>query len=161
MNLIHAILGPDSRQLALGQECARAVVVLLVGVALIRLSGKRTFSRESPLDIVVTIVIGSNLSRALTGSAPFFGTLAASAVMVATYHLLTHACQRMPVLSRLLKGEPVRLVTDGVVDPDAMRRQAIAESDLHEALRIQSVGQIDEARLVTLENNGQISVLKT
>lgn len=160
MDLIHAVIGSDSRQLAWGQESARAVIVLLVGVALIRLSGKRSFSRETPLDIVIAIVIGSNLSRALTGSAPFFGTLVASSAMMLTYRLLAQACQRFPALSRFVKGEPVRLAADGVVDPKAMRAQAIGDSDLQEALRIKSIAGIEEARLVTLENNGQISVLK-
>jgi hypothetical protein len=38
-------------------------------------AGRRVFGRWAALDIVVAIVVGSNLSRALTGAAQLGGTL--------------------------------------------------------------------------------------
>jgi len=53
-------------------------VIFAFGLALVRLAGRRVFVRWAALDIVVAVVVGSNLSRALTGTAPLGGTLAAS-----------------------------------------------------------------------------------
>ena len=57
------------------QECARAALIFCYGLLLVRLAGRRIFATWSALDIVVAIVTGSTLSRALTGNAPLFGTL--------------------------------------------------------------------------------------
>ncbi|MGH8291183.1 MAG: hypothetical protein ACREV7_19635 [Steroidobacteraceae bacterium] len=40
-----------------------------------RLAGRRTFARWSALDMIVSIIMGSSLSRALTGAAPLGGTI--------------------------------------------------------------------------------------
>ena len=125
-----------------------------------RVSGKRTFSRGSPLDIVVTIVIGSNLSRALTGNAPFFGTLVASAAFVGLYRLLAQVCHRWPSLDRVFKGKPVHLIDGGVVDTAALGREAMTRGDLDEAMRAKGVEEAAQVRLAVLENSGQISVIK-
>lgn len=57
-----------------GQECLRSIAVFAFGLALVRLAGRRMFCKWSAIDIIVSIMIGSNLSRAITGSAPFLGT---------------------------------------------------------------------------------------
>ncbi len=61
------------------QECARAVVIFAFGLLLMRFSGRRIFAQWSALDIVVAFTAGSNLSRAITGPVPLFGTMAAMA----------------------------------------------------------------------------------
>src|SRR5690348_10535150 len=79
--MIDTIFGVKDH-ITVGQECARAVLIFVYGLIALRISGKRTFARWSALDIVLSIIIGSNLSRALTGSAPLGGTLAAVAVLI-------------------------------------------------------------------------------
>jgi uncharacterized membrane protein YcaP (DUF421 family) len=55
----------------------RGLSVFLFGLALLRVFGRTAFGKQSPLDIVVAIVVGSNLSRTLTGNAPLLPTFAA------------------------------------------------------------------------------------
>jgi len=50
------------------QECVRTVLVFAYGLLLVRLAGRRIFGKWSALDIIVSIMVGSNLSRALTRS---------------------------------------------------------------------------------------------
>lgn len=64
------------------QECARAALIFAYGLLLVRVAGRRAFARWSALDIVVAIIVGSNLSRSLTGSAPLFPTIAATALLM-------------------------------------------------------------------------------
>ncbi len=66
----------------LGQECARAVLIFFYGLVMLRLSGRRTFAQMSAIDLVISIVVGSNLSRAMTGGVPLWGTLASVIVLV-------------------------------------------------------------------------------
>jgi uncharacterized membrane protein YcaP (DUF421 family) len=157
---VHAVIGPDSPHLAWWQACVRAVLIFVVGIAYIRAVGPRTFARGSPLDIVISVVIGSNLSRALTGSAAFLPTLAATAVLAALHWLFAFTTRKVPALGRLVKGEPVVLVEDGRVDEAELARQNISRGDLEEELRLKSAADPGEVRRATLERSGQVSVLK-
>ena len=160
MDILRALIGPDTGEASVAQLCIRAVLLFLFGVICIRIAGRRTFSRITPLDIVVAIIIGSNISRAMTGKAPFVGGLAATLVVVVLHRLLAMSTLRWSALTRLFKGSPIVLVRDGVVDEDAMRRHAISRADLEEGLRMEQVEHMQEARLATLEAGGKISVVR-
>ena len=111
-----------------GQECARAVLVFICGWAMIRLLGRRAFGRWSALDIVVSIVVGSNLSRTITGSAPLWGTLAATAVIFGLHQLVAIVCASHPGISHFIEGRSIRLGEGGKLSPPAMLRHGISEA---------------------------------
>lgn len=142
------------------QECARACVVFTYGLLVVRLGGRRLFANWSALDIVVAIVTGSSLSRALTGNANLFGTLAATTLLVVLHWALAHAAARWAWLSRAVEGLPVPLARDGRVEQRTLVRHAVSEVNLHEALRSAGIESAGAARLIVLEPNGKISVLK-
>ena len=158
MHLLHLIIGYDKTELSWWQETDRATVIFVLGLIMLRASGLRTFSRFSPLDTVVTIIIGSNLSRALTGSAPFVPTIVASFAFVLLHRALAQAVLHSRAVGRILKGEPRPLVVDGALQPDAMRKEAITPRDLEEALRLRGLSDLHQVRGATLERNGSISI---
>lgn len=149
--------GPD---LDWYQECARAALIFVYGLVLVRIAGRRIFGKWSALDIVVSIIIGSNLSRALTGSAPLWGTLVATTLLVALHWVLARLVVAFPGFSRVVEGRSIELARHGAVKGSAQRRQGISEADLAEALRQSGVEDIADARVVTLEPSGKITVLK-
>jgi hypothetical protein len=142
------------------QECARAALIFFYGLILVRIAGRRVFGQWTAIDIIVAIVTGSTLSRALTGNADLFGTLAATTLLMALHWTLTHASARSPALSRLLEGPPVRLAEKGNVDRELLRRHAISQASLEQALRGAGIENPAGARLIVLEPSGKISVLK-
>lgn len=150
--------GPDP---AWWQECLRTGIVFVYGLLLLRLAGRRIFGRWAALDIVVSVVFGSSLSRALTGTAPFAGTLAAMTLLVAMHWLLSHAAARWPRISRLVEGAMIELARGGAEHRRALRRHAVSDGDLDEALRRAGVERSAETRLIALEPSGKITVLKS
>jgi len=160
MEFLSDLLGRDGEPLTWLQMSARAVVVFVFGVFLVRLASKRAFGKWDALDIIVSIVIGSNLSRALTGNAPLWPTLAGSATLIVLHAVLAHVAVLAPWLGPLLKGSPARLVTDGRVDERALRRHGIGHHDLEEALRCSGVEDVGQVRAAWIERNGSISIVK-
>jgi uncharacterized membrane protein YcaP (DUF421 family) len=142
------------------QECARAVVIFIYGLALVRLAGRRLFGKWSALDIIVSIMIGSNLSRALTGSAQLGGTLAATTLLVFLHWLLANMAARSRRFSQVVEGSSVELGKGGRLDPKILARHAVSEADLHEALRGAGLQDASTTCGVVLEPSGKISVLK-
>lgn len=144
----------------MAQECARAVLILAYGLLLVRLAGRRVFSKWSALDIIVSIVIGSNLSRALTGNAPLLGTLVASSLLMALHWLLALAAARWSAVSHLLEGRSIALGKDGGITNAVRVRHAVSEADLNQALRGKGLRTPEETKLIVLEPSGTINVLK-
>jgi len=149
--------------LSTGQEAARAVLIFAYGLALLRLSGPRMFGHWSALDIVISIMVGSALARAMTGSAPLVGTMVAAAVMALLHVALAHGVARHQGLARLFEGKAVMLIDHGRVDHRMRKRVKISEADLREALRehgIDGEAKVDNVKLMMLEPSGKLSVVK-
>jgi uncharacterized membrane protein YcaP (DUF421 family) len=146
--------------IGLAQECARSVVIFIYGLVALRLAGRRSFAKWSALDIVVSIVVGSNLSRTLTGPAPLGGTLAATTVLMALHWVLAKVAARSTRMSRFLEGPPVPLGQSGRLEAKSLIRHSVSEADLNEALRAAGLAKAADARLVVLKPSGKISVLK-
>lgn len=159
MALLDTIFGV-SEGLDTAQLCARAALVFAYGLMLVRIAGRRVFGRWSALDIIVSIMVGSNLSRALTGNAPLWSTFAATTLLIVLHWLLARAAARSPMLSRLIEGRSITLVRDGRVDERAMHLHGFTDADLREALRAAGIERAEEARLLALEASGKVSVLK-
>lgn len=160
MNAILDVAFGPKNDLLWWQECDRAVLIFVYGFALVRLSGRRIFGKWAALDIIVSIMVGSNLSRALTGSADLWGTLAATTLLVVLHAVLSHLGAAFPSFGRLLEGRVVPLARAGERDDSAFLRHAITEADLDEALRQSGVESVAATRLVGLEPSGKITVLK-
>jgi uncharacterized membrane protein YcaP (DUF421 family) len=159
MSGLEALFG-ETGHVSGAQECARVVLIFAYGLLIVRLIGRRLFGKWAALDIIVSVIIGSNLSRALTGGAPLFGTLAATTVLLGLHWILAQGAARFRIVSRVVEGAPLRLAAAGESDRRVQRRWAISEADIHEALRNAGLEQISAAREVILEPSGKISVLK-
>lgn len=73
---------------------------------------------------------------------------------------MAQAATRSPVLSRILEGRPIRIAENGMADRSLLRRHAISNGDLNEALRQSGVESVMATRLITLEPSGKITVMK-
>lgn len=142
------------------QECARTALILVYGLALVRLVGRRVFGKWTALDIVVSIMVGSNLSRALTGNAQLFGTLAATTLLMVLHWGLSRASAESKFLSKVFEGSPVKLGSGLAPDTRALRRHSVSETDLAEALRQAGISDLSIAKTITLEPSGKITVLR-
>jgi uncharacterized membrane protein YcaP (DUF421 family) len=159
VDTLHTLIGPENGDAAWWQLSLRAVILFVVGIAYLRIAGRRTFSKATPLDIVVALIIGSNLSRAMTGKAPFLPALAATLVLVVLHRAVAYATLRWSWLAEALKVRPTPLIREGAVDEAALRRHGLSRDDLLEGLRLEQVDDPADVRLATLEGGGRISVV--
>ena len=159
MDWFRLLIGPDGGGASALQMSARAMLLLLFGIACIRVAGRRTFSQSSPIDIIVAIVIGSNISRVMTGAGTFWPSLAATLVLALAHRLLALATMHWHGLGHLLKGMPTTVIENGRINERGMARHGISEADLLEGLRQEQVARPEDVALATLERSGQISVV--
>lgn len=153
-------LGGVKGELTWWQMSIRAVVVFAYGLLLVRFPGQRIFGKSAAFDIVLAVLVGSSLSRALTGNAPFVATLTATTVIVLVHWLVAHLATRWHLLGWLVKGAVVRVVADGRIDQRRMRRHGLTEGDLHEAMRAAGIDRLEMVAAAYLERNGKVSIVK-
>lgn len=159
MTFIHELIG-EKQHVLFWQMCIRAALVFVFALFLIRVFGRRAFGKSSPLDIVVSIVVGSNLSRALTGNSEFFATLGASAFYVILYWLLARLAVRSPLVGYLVKGEAVHLTRNGVIDDEAMLRASVSRHDLEEAARRHGISNLRDVSEAVIERGGDLTAIR-
>lgn len=143
------------------QTVLRAVVVFAIGLALVRLSGRRSFGQRAPFDFVVAVLLGATLSRAIVGASPFVATVSASLALVAVHRLLGWACVRLPKLDRFIAGREREVYRDGRFNHDQMDAALITVGDLEESVR-QTLGThtLDDVEAAILERNGRVSLIR-
>ncbi len=145
--------------LTLYQVAARAAAVYLLGLAIVRIGKSRLISRTTSLDVILGFILGSLLSRGITGHASISGTLLASAVIVAVHWVLTAIACRSHGFGNVFKGNTELLVENGRVLRKAMLHSHLSDHDLIEQLRLRGVDNLHEVRAAFKERNGEISVL--
>jgi uncharacterized membrane protein YcaP (DUF421 family) len=159
---IWQMFGGDRPEFSLttAQLAARAGLVYLIGLAIVRLGKSRLISRATPLDVILGFILGSRLSRGITGHASLSDTLLTSAFLVAIHWLTTALSCRSEVFDRWIKGNSSVLIKDGQVLQENLRHSHLSDEDLREALRLNGVLKLEEVESATKERNGEISVIK-
>jgi uncharacterized membrane protein YcaP (DUF421 family) len=138
----------------------RAAIVYVVTVLMVRLAKKRFMGRATAFDVILGIMLGSIVSRAVTGNAPFLPALAATAVLIAMHWLFSSIAMRWHGFGFAIKGSPRLLIRDGRIDGHALRKSHMTEHDLWEDLRGKSVSDLRQVAEAHLERNGSLSVVK-
>jgi uncharacterized membrane protein YcaP (DUF421 family) len=153
-------LGVEGKELGASQMALRAVVVYVATVLMVRLGKKRFMGQSSAFDVILGIMLGSIVSRAITGNAPFVPALAAAGVLLAMHWLFSALAFRSHSFGKAIKGEARVLVRDGALDREAMRRAHISEHDLREDLRGEGVSRLERVAEARLERSGKLSVIE-
>jgi uncharacterized membrane protein YcaP (DUF421 family) len=162
MELLETILGleKEAQELTILQMSARALVVYAATLAIVRIGKKRFMARASAFDVIVGIVLGSVVSRAITGNAPLAPALAAAAVIMLLHWLFSAAAVRSHLFGKIIKGEHRTIVRGGRIDEVALRAAHMTDRDLEEALREQGVTDVSQVEEARIERDGTVSVVK-
>ncbi len=157
---LHNIIGADPKTILWWQMCIRAILIFLSALLMVRISAKRIYGKYGSLDIVIAVILGSILSRALTANAQFLPTLAAAFTLIFLHLLLVKIALRNEKIDYLLKGKKIQLIGNGKVLRDNLQKADITLHDLQEAMRAKGIQNEQDVRLAYLERSGDISIIK-
>ena len=153
-------LGSDTGNIGVIETVLRTIIVYGFTLAIIRLGSKRFLSKATAFDVIVAIMLGSVMSRAINGSTPFLATLLAGFVLLGMHWLFALLAYRTDWFGSYVKGKRILLIEDGEIQRDGMRSGSITDDDLTQAIRL-NTNQTDPSKikLAYLERGGQISVI--
>ena len=153
-------IGLESKDINAGQMSLRAAIVFVISIAMLRLGNQRFLGRSTALDVMLGLIYGALMSRAITGNAPLIPTLAAGLALVLLHWVLAALAFRSHRFGKFVKGDEHLLVRNGEINWDELRKTHVSEHDLNEAVR--NHGKTPDIRNVKsahLERNGDISVI--
>ncbi len=158
--LAYDALGLGADPLNGWQMALRALVVFFFTLVLIRMGDKRLLGKSTAFDFILTIILGSVVSRGITGGTPFIPTLIAGLVLVLLHWLLGFVAFRSDRFGDWIKGTGRTLVKEGEIQWDNMAVSHFTEQDLLSAVRLHaSVTTLDQVQEVCLERGGDTSVI--
>lgn len=142
--------------------------ILVVGVlsyasliAMLRISGKRTLSKMSAFDFIITIALGSTLSSViLDKNIALAEGMLALALLIALQMAAACLSVRYKWARKLLHSEPTLLAYRGEYCVKAMRDARVTCAEIQQALRAHSIETLGQVESVVLETNGQLSVIQ-
>lgn len=160
INFFYWAIGNDYQVLTAAQMGVRTIIVYIFTIILVRIGRRRFLAKPSSFDLVLILILGSVISRAITGNVPFLPTLGAAIILLIFHTLFSYLTFYLPKIGALIKGKPLVLIKDGQIQWDNMKLSQFTERDLLSVIR-RNAQILDPSyvKLAILERNGEISVI--
>src|SRR4051812_38372779 len=82
----------------------RALIVYVIAILMLKIGGKRMFSNYGSFDIVISIIFGALLGKAIAGNSKFVPTIIATFSMVLLHRLFAVITESSHPLGKIIKG---------------------------------------------------------
>jgi len=130
-------------------------------IILLRVSGKRTLSKMSAFDFIVTVALGSTLATVLLNkSVPLLDGVLAFAILIYLQYLLTYISVRNKSMNNLVKSTPTLLVYKGKLLLGMMKKERIDEDEIYATIRKKGLSSMEQVDVIILESDGSLSLIQ-
>lgn len=137
----------------------RTVIMFLIILFALTILGKRGVKQLSIFELVIIISLGS-----AAGDPMFYkevGLLSALAVFVFVifcYKITTHLVFKYKVVEKVLEGEPIYLIDDGVFSINNFNKESLGYDEFFSEMRQKSVSHLGQIDIAIMEISGEISL---
>jgi uncharacterized membrane protein YcaP (DUF421 family) len=139
----------------------RGIAVYLFLLLVFRISGKRSLRNATTFDFVLLLIVAETTQQALVGDdASVTGALLLIVVLVGTDVALSLVKRWSSRVDRLLEGQPLVILRNGVPLRRRMSIERVDEEDILSAAReTRGLDKLDRIKRAVLERNGAISIV--
>lgn len=135
-----------------------SVVMVLIGILLLRASGRRSISQMTFASLLVMLSLGTVFATPLGRQNPVI-TLLTTGVMLATLVVLEWLQLKFRWLELLISGRVRNIVEDGRINERELRKLRLSESKLEMRLRQKGITNISDIQTATIEVNGELGYI--
>lgn len=138
----------------------RSIFLYILIIAAVRIMGKRQIGELQPSELVITILISEIAAIPMQDNGlPLFNSIIPIFILVAFEIILSVINMKSMKFRRVMEGNSVIIIRDGVIDQKALKKLRITTDDLTEGLRQKDVFDIADVQYAIFETNGSLSVL--
>jgi uncharacterized membrane protein YcaP (DUF421 family) len=137
----------------------RVSIMYLFALSLLRLAGKRSIGNLSPLDFIVTLIIGDMFDDIFWTEIPLSQAVVGMATIIVLHMGVEYASYLNKRIEHWVCGGETPIVRSGRLVQEGMRNQRFPREEVYADLRLQGEDTLRDIRAANLEPNGQLSVL--
>lgn len=133
----------------------KAILIVLVGTALLRIAGRKTISQMTLAETVIMVGIGSLLIQPVAGKG-LWTTFMVGGVLVGTLLVMEFIQIKSDLFEKAITGKAQIVIDNGTLNEKNIKKLRLTVDQLEMQLREKSVSNISDVKWATLEPNGQL-----
>ncbi len=139
------------------EKLLRPVLIYAFLAIALRLAGKREMAQLNSLDFVVLLAVANAVQNGIIGNdVSVTGAVLGASALFLLNGILAMVLFRSPRLRTFAEGTPRVLISMGVIDHEALRKERLTVDQLLAAIATQGAGGLDDVEEASLEPNGTI-----
>lgn len=136
-------------------EIWKSLVLILIGMLLLRISGRKSISQMTVPTTIVMISIGTIIVQPIADENILL-TFVAASVFIIILMLAEIVQLRWNALEKLIKGAAVIVIENGQVHSKNIKKLRLTVDALEMKLRQLGISRLDDVKTATIESNGQL-----
>ncbi|WP_246050090.1 DUF421 domain-containing protein [Aquibacillus sediminis] len=136
----------------------KAIIVVLGGVLILRLAGRKSISQLTVAQTVMMIAVGSLIIQPV-GDRNIWITMAITFLMVITLLFIEYIVIKSDTIETLIYGKSLLVVEDGQIIESNLKKLRLTVDMLEVRLRQQNIQSISDLQWATIESNGQLGYM--
>lgn len=138
----------------------RVSIMYLYALALVRIAGKQSLGHLSPMDFIVTLIIGDMFDDIFWAEVPLIKGMVGFATIILVHILVTFVTSRNTSIYWILASPARPLIEGGRLVQKNLQIERIRAEDVQFELRLKGEEHMREVKEARLEPSGQVSVIK-
>lgn len=141
---------------------ARSSIVYIVIVVSLRILGRQHLSQLTISDFVLALLISNAVQNAMVGDdTTLIGGITAALTLIVINFILSQLIFRSTKIRKILSGEQIILIYDGVYQEENLRKVKITHDEMESILREHGAENESLIHLAILETDGSISIINS
>ena len=138
----------------------RVSIMYVYSLALVRIAGKQSLGQLTPMDFVVTLIIGDLFDDVFWAEVPLVQGIVGFASIVLIHILVTFVTSRNTSIYWIFASPARPLIEAGRLVQKNLQIERIRAEDVQFELRLKGEEHMREVKEARLEPSGQVSVIK-
>ena len=138
----------------------RVSVMYVYALALVRISGKQSLGQLTPMDFIVTLIIGDLFDDVFWADVPILEGMVGFATIILVHIFVTFITSRSKSIYLLIASPARLLIEEGRLVQESLELERIRPEDVQFELRLKGEEHMRETKEARLEPSGQVSVIK-
>ncbi len=136
----------------------KAIVIVIGGVLILRLAGRKSISQLTVAQTVMMIAVGSLIIQPV-GDRNVWITMLITFLMVLTLLLIEYIVLKSNTLETIIYGKSLIVVENGQINESNLKKLRLTVDMLEVRMRQQNIQNFSDVKWATLESNGQLGYM--
>lgn len=130
-----------------------SLILILAGILLLRIAGRKSISQMTLAQTIVMISIGTIIVAPIVGK-DMFKTISAAVIFVITVVILEVLQLKSNVIEKFITGKSIIVVDNGVLNIKNLKKLRLTVDQLEMRIRNEGISKIEDIKTATIEPNG-------